>query len=607
MKKKNTQNIAATTTKNAATPLPQKTENKTFVDLSSVKMPALNLTPDALQINTPKLMGRQSAGQGFMRAFINAYGGPTKNDTLSLITYSTEQAKIVEGEIRQLNWKAPINFIPAQNCAAWTEVELFYCPAPIASTVAWARARRGAASFAMCGVTHTISSTIVMNQIASYLRDPFMPWDALICTSNSVKRAVERIWAAEREALAYRFGAIKQPDTLMTPIIPLGICTDDFVSDDALRARARLQFKFTDNEIVVLFVGRLCLHAKANPLPMYLALARAAKRTGKSLHFLECGWFANDSAKRAYDEAVALAGIKLSRVDGRTPGTTKNAYLAADIFISLSDNIQETFGLTPIEAMAAGLPVIVSDWDGYRETVRDGIDGILIPSYQPSSLDAASDLSFAYEDERISYDHYVGYSHIMVSVDVHATAQALERLIIDPALRKTMGESGRARAKSVYDWGVVFKQYQALWGEQDHIRRAVLTKPIDAMLKPRYNPRFLNPLDLFAHYPSHVFSATTKIARDASNHVIDTAKLRELIMWGFVGTWIPNAAFIQKALNILPLSSDANDVGTTLDDWAGQLAITPARAERIAAWLHKVGLIRCVDTKRQACAQEDGA
>ena len=38
-----------------------------------------------------------------------------------------------------------------------------------------------------------------------------------------------------------------------------------------------------------------------------------------------------------------------------------------DIFVSLSDNIQETFGLTPLEGMASGLPVVATDWNGYRD------------------------------------------------------------------------------------------------------------------------------------------------------------------------------------------------------------------------------------------------
>jgi len=42
----------------------------------------------------------------------------------------------------------------------------------------------------------------------------------------------------------------------------------------------------------------------------------------------------------------------------------RSAWQAAGVFIALSDKIQETLGLTPLEAMAEGLPVIVSDWDG---------------------------------------------------------------------------------------------------------------------------------------------------------------------------------------------------------------------------------------------------
>ncbi len=49
----------------------------------------------------------------------------------------------------------------------------------------------------------------------------------------------------------------------------------------------------------------------------------------------------------------------------------------------LIDNMQESFGLTPIEAMAAGLPRVISDWDGYRDSVQHGEDGFLIRTIQP--------------------------------------------------------------------------------------------------------------------------------------------------------------------------------------------------------------------------------
>jgi glycosyltransferase involved in cell wall biosynthesis len=47
---------------------------------------------------------------------------------------------------------------------------------------------------------------------------------------------------------------------------------------------------------------------------------------------------------------------------------------------SLSDNTQETLGIALIEAMAAGLPIVVSDWDRYKDTGRDGVNGFHIPA-----------------------------------------------------------------------------------------------------------------------------------------------------------------------------------------------------------------------------------
>lgn len=46
---------------------------------------------------------------------------------------------------------------------------------------------------------------------------------------------------------------------------------------------------------------------------------------------------------------------------------------AADVFVSPVDNLQETFGQSVIEAFAAGLPVIASDFDGYKDTVDDQV------------------------------------------------------------------------------------------------------------------------------------------------------------------------------------------------------------------------------------------
>ena len=110
---------------------------------------------------------------------------------------------------------------------------------------------------------------------------------------------------------------------------------------------------------------------------MYKALENAVRITKKEVVLIECGWHANESIAKAFDDAASkiCPNIKKQFLDGRNLKNRKLAWSSADIFSSLSDNIQETFGITPIEAMASGLPVVVSDWDGYRDSVRHGVDG----------------------------------------------------------------------------------------------------------------------------------------------------------------------------------------------------------------------------------------
>jgi L-malate glycosyltransferase len=71
--------------------------------------------------------------------------------------------------------------------------------------------------------------------------------------------------------------------------------------------------------------------------------------------------------------------------------TPENFYTSADILLNLSrpDEWIETFGLTLIEAMTFGVPVIAPPVGGPTEIVRDGIDGFLINGSDTEALDGA--------------------------------------------------------------------------------------------------------------------------------------------------------------------------------------------------------------------------
>jgi len=180
----------------------------------------------------------------------------------------------------------------------------------------------------------------------------------------------------------------RPPQELLMPVIPLGVDCDVFAQDAAAsadRVRLRQGLGIDVDDVVLLFVGRLSFHAKAHPLPFYVAAESAARRTGRRVHLIQAGWFANDIAEKEFrDGARALCpSVNAVFLDGRDEDVRRRIWRAADVFVSLSDNIQETFGLTPIEAMAAGLPVVVSDWNGHRETVEDGVHGFTIPTWMP--------------------------------------------------------------------------------------------------------------------------------------------------------------------------------------------------------------------------------
>ena len=212
-----------------------------------------------------------------------------------------------------------------------------------------------------------------------------MHWSVPRCAVANVVREVTEAYA---DHLRARLGVPpgKRPSAAISnrlKTIPLGVDVDRFhpaSPEDRLLARRMLGV--ADDEVAILYVGRLSHHAKAHPFPMFRGAAQAAAASGQRLHLILAGWAAHPAVHAAFvDGARTFAvGVRTSLVDGRDPQTRRQVWHAADIFVSPSDNIQETFGLAVVEAMASGLPVVASDWDGYRDLLENGRSGFLVPT-----------------------------------------------------------------------------------------------------------------------------------------------------------------------------------------------------------------------------------
>jgi hypothetical protein len=220
------------------------------------------------------------------------------------------------------------------------------------------------------------------------------------------------------------------------------------------------------------------------------------------------GWAANPAILRAFEEGARLyaPGVRVGIVDGTNEELRRGVWQAADLFTSLSDNLQETFGLAVIEAMASGLPVVASDWNGYRDLVGDGETGYLIPTAMVQ--DATRDTTARLLMGALNYDHFLAETSQAVIVDIAAAAAAYARLINDAALRRQMGEAARNRALRHFTWPVVIAAYEELWRQQDAERRAWLARQISP--RPRYaGPAgYPAPEHSFAGYPTRWLAGT---------------------------------------------------------------------------------------------------
>ena len=469
---------------------------------------AIYYLPDGYSTSGKNIMGIHAASEGFMSGFARH----ADIDMAYCAVDNDAGANAFHEVFARARRSLPVKAFPIGRPELLAEPGCLYLPGPGLSEFAWQRRQVNQRDYSLCGVTHTTASAVVMDAITDFAVAPIQPWDALICTSQSVRNMVETLLADHAAYLKDRLGASTFVFPQM-PVIPLGIDSTGFVHDGSRRREWREKLGIAEEDIAVLFFGRLSFHGKAHPIPMYQALAKAAGRVNRRFHLIHAGWFPTDSQEALYrnNAAETCPTVNLIFVNGLDADVRRTIWSAADIFTSLTDNIQETFGLTPIEAMAAGLPVVVSDWDGYRDTVRDGVDGFRIPTLM-SPAPYGGDLAYQHGSGRISYDVYIGRTAQFVSVDIELCADAYARLADDADLRRQMGAEGSRRAESIYDWKVIIASYQELWGELALMRQSA-NESVAHKGASSARPTRPDPFHVFASYPSANLSPEDIISR----------------------------------------------------------------------------------------------
>jgi starch synthase len=238
--------------------------------------------------------------------------------------------------------------------------------------------------------------------------------------------------------------------------------------------------------------------------------------------------------------------------------------------------------------MAAGKPLVISEWNGYRETLEDGIHGFMVPTLSMPA-GAGLDIARRYRSGQDAYGAYVGRTAQFTATDPVAAADAYTKLVGDEALRRRMGEAGRRHARASFDWSVIVPRYEELWAELA-ARRAADTETAAPQTGRPADPLRDDPAALFAHYPTRALADSDRVAACDDAPAFDAIVAQPLnivanrMMLGKkeIGAWA----------QLLAPQDDAPAVVADL-----LAALPPERhdaARRTLVWLMKMGLVRIV-------------
>jgi len=245
--------------------------------------------------------------------------------------------------------------------------------------------------------------------------------DARFAIEEELVRTADRI-VAECPQDRLDLISLYQADPQRIDIVPCGFDPAELAPIDKAEARNRLGWP--QRRFVILQLGRLVPRKGIDNLIRALALLKRERGVNARLYIVggdsaapNCG--ATPEIGRLTDIARA-AGVsgQVQFVGRRGRPHLRQLYSAADVFVTTP--WYEPFGITAVEAMACGVPVIATAVGGLRTTVVDGETGYLVQPDAPAML-----------------------------------AARLATIAAHPRARDILGEAGRQRANRLYTWAHV--------------------------------------------------------------------------------------------------------------------------------------------------------
>jgi D-inositol-3-phosphate glycosyltransferase len=225
--------------------------------------------------------------------------------------------------------------------------------------------------------------------------------------------------------------------------VPCGVDLEEFAP--GCKAAARRELGLADDEFVVLQLGRMVKRKGVDNVIRALALLPPDVK----VRLLVVGGESARPDPHATPEIGRLLALaeacgvadRVTFTGQRQRHELRACYSAADVFVTTP--WYEPFGITPLEAMASGTPVIGSAVGGIKHSVLDGITGFLVPPHDPGAL-----------------------------------ADRLRQLHANPWLGQAMGRSGVRRVRALFTWERVAADLADIYQEIRVPRRVRVAQPV---------------------------------------------------------------------------------------------------------------------------------
>lgn len=437
--------------------------------------------------------------------------------------------------------------------------------------LAWLRDRYATRAFPLTGTIHSLNDPSMAGMLRRLREAPLAACDGVICTSSDGREAFRR----QLEMVGGGAGPFRG----RLELAPLGVDDRYFARGDKPKARQKLAIPSRSG--VVLWMGRLSAASKADLHPLLYQWARIVHAAGSSDRILVlAGGGSQGDVQSLQDTVSELALDRHVRIRPSVEDAEKLDLLAAaDVFVSPVDNHQETFGISVVEAMAAGLPVVASRWDGYKDLVDDGITGILVPvrwAAVPAEVLAVRAI--------LEPDIAQLASSQAVSVDPGALRAALVALLEDPELARRMGDAGRGKAMERFAWKAVVARLSGIWSD---LRRAADT--IGTPGRGRgMDPEIIDPATAFGHYAD---------SDSSEDFVVALSDLGRSILAGTIpmpptfGDLLPISDGKLLTALVLDLGSHRRPASEHARICANRTGTTEEQARWLMHWLLKYGVL----------------